>query len=251
MDFDLSVLLIVLPFIFVGGFIDAIAGGGGIVGMIGFMLAGVPMHNILGTNKIQAMFGTGVATRNYVKNGSYKKEYIIFSVLGSLCGAFLGSSVALSIEQDTLAIIMTIALPIISLVSLSGFRGEKKETHYSRKKIYLLALSIGLGVGFYDGLIGPGAGTFYIIAFSLCGMSLLEANGNAKIVNLGSNISAGMWLLINGKVIVWLVIPCIIVNMVSNYLGSKLAINNGDKIVKPVIILVLILLFIKTIYEFL
>ena len=83
----------------------------------------------------------------------------------------------------------------------------------------------------------------------MCGLSMLEANGNSKIVNLGSNITAALVFIFHGKVLFWLAIPCIITNMLANYLGSKLAIKNGEKIVRPVLIFVLILLFVKMIVD--
>ncbi|MDF9867026.1 putative membrane protein YfcA [Bacilli bacterium PM5-3] len=251
MEFDWNVLLIVLPFIFVGGFVDSIAGGGGVVNVIGFMLSGMPMHMILGTNKVQALFGTSVATYNYVSKGHYKKDFIIFSLIGAAVGSLIGAYVASMTDQDTLRWLMTIILPVAALIMVSGIKPKKSLLDESRKKIFIITLLIGLGIGFYDGMLGPGTGTFLIIAFSMCGLSILDANGNAKVVNLASNLMAGALFLIKGKVIIWLVIPCIITNVIANYIGSKLAIKNGEKIVKPIIVAVLVLLFIKTIADIL
>lgn len=249
MEFDLEVLLIVLPFIFVGGFVDAIAGGGGIVNVIGFMISGVPMHMILGTNKVQALFGTSVATYNYVSKGHYKKDFIIFSFIGAAIGSLSGAYIASITSQETLRWLMTVILPIVAIVMISGKKPKISLIEETKKKIYIVTFFIGLIIGFYDGMIGPGTGTFLIIAFSMCGLSLLDANGNAKAVNLASNVMAGTLFLVKGKVILWLAIPCIITNVIANYIGSHLAIKNGDKIVRPIIVGVLILLFFKTIAD--
>lgn len=90
MDFDLETVLIVLAFVFCAGFIDSIAGGGGIVSITGFMIAGVPMHYALGTNKVQSLFGTAVATYNYVKNKSFRFDFVVFCFIGSLIGSIGG-----------------------------------------------------------------------------------------------------------------------------------------------------------------
>lgn len=249
MDFDIQVVLTVLAFIFVAGFVDSIAGGGGIVSMTGFIIAGVPMHYALGTNKVQALFGTAVATYNYVKNKSFRLDFVIFSFIGSIIGAFIGSSIATQLDQDFLKVLMSIVLVVVGAIIILNKKPKTSILDLEKNKIFIITFFIGLSIGFYDGILGPGTGTFLIIAFSMCGLSLLESNGNAKIVNLGSNLMAALVFLFHGKVLFWLAIPCNITNMIANYIGSKLAIKNGDRIVRPVLIFVLILLFIKMIYD--
>lgn len=250
MEFSWEILAIIIPTIFLAGFVDSIAGGGGIISMSGFMMTGLPMHYIIGTNKTQSMFGTAVATFNYVRKGCFDKRFILFSVIGALVGASLGSLLALALTDDILRIIATIVLPLMAIFIISGKRPKRKITKESNLSIYLISFIIGITVGFYDGTIGPGSGTLFIIGFSMCGLTLTQANGNAKIVNLVSNIASVTLFILTGNVILWLVIPCIITNMIANYIGSKLAIKNGDKIVRPVMLLVVALLFIKTIYDF-
>ena len=116
MDFDIQVILNVLLFIFIAGFVDSIAGGGGIVSMSGFIIAGVPMHYALGTNKMQSLFGTAISTYNYVRNGSYRLDFVIFSIVGSLIGAFLGASIANQLDQDFLKILMSFVLVIVAFI---------------------------------------------------------------------------------------------------------------------------------------
>lgn len=249
MDFDIQVILNVLLFIFIAGFVDSIAGGGGIVSMSGFIIAGVPMHYALGTNKMQSLFGTAISTYNYVRNGSYRLDFVIFSIVGSLIGAFLGASIANQLDQDFLKILMSFVLVIVAFIIIFNKKTKTSILNLSQNKIYIITFFIGLAIGFYDGILGPGTGTFLIIAFSLSGLTLLQANGSAKIVNLSSNIMSTLVFLFHGKVLLWLAIPCIITNMIANYIGSKLAIKNGDKIVRPVLIFVVILLLIKMLFD--
>lgn len=247
MDFDLSILLIVLPFVFVGGFIDSIAGGGGLINIVGFMLAGLDMPLVIGTNKVQAFFGTAVATSNFVRKKHYQKEIIVPTIIFALIASFIGASISSSLKSNYLEMIVTIILPLVAIIMLFGLKPSNKEKQYSNQKMIILSSLIAFLIGFYDGLIGPGTGTFLLIGFSMTGISLLKANGNAKIVNLTSNIVASIVFLLKGKVLIILAIPCIITSMLANYLGSSLAIKNGDKIVKPVILIVLLLLIIRTI----
>ncbi|MDR1781994.1 MAG: TSUP family transporter [Bacilli bacterium] len=249
-EFDWSTLLIAISFMLVGAFVDSIAGGGGIFNVVGLMMAGLPIHAVIGTNKTSAMFGTAIATHNYFKNGYFDKKYIPFSVIGALLFAFLGSWVGNIMNTESLTNLMMIAIPIVGILMLFGLKPKEHKKELAKKKIYFLSCLVGSIVGFYDGLIGPGGGTFYIIGFSLAGLSLLEANGNAKIVNLASNIASAILFLLKGRVVLWLVIPCIIASMIGGHIGSTLAIKNGDKIVKPAIVCVLILLIAKSIFKF-
>lgn len=251
MEFSWEILAIIIPTIFVAGFVDAIAGGGGIISISGFMLTGMPMHYVIGTNKTQSLFGTMVATLNYVRKGCFDKRFVLFSILGALIGGGLGSWLALTLTDHVLRIGMFIVLPLMAVFILFGKKPKKMLSHESRRSIYLCSFLVGITVGFYDGALGPGSGTLYIIGFSLCGLPLIKSNGNAKIVNLVSNLASVILFSSTGNVILWLVIPCIMTNMIASYLGSKLAIKNGDKIVKPVMLIVVGLLFVKTIYEFL
>ena len=248
--FDWQILLIVLPFIFVGSFVDSIAGGGGIFTVVGLMMAGLPIHAVIGTNKTASLFGTAIATRNYVKKDCFNKQYIPFSVIGALVSAFIGSWVGNVLDTAALTGLVTLALPIVGILMLFGLKPKERKKELSKGQVYFFSCLVGSLVGFYDGLIGPGSGTFWIIGFTLCGLSLLEANGNAKIVNLASNISSATLFLIKGKVVLWLVLPCIVVSILGGHLGSSLVIKNGDKIVKPAIVFVLVLLIAKSIFKF-
>lgn len=250
MEANWEILFIIIPMIFLAGFVDSIAGGGGIISMSGFMLTGLPMHYIIGTNKTQGMFGTAVAMINYVRKGCFDKRFILFSIIGGLIGASLGSTLALALTDDVLRIVATIVLPLMAIFIVSGKRPKRKIASESRLSIYIASFLVGIIVAFYDGTIGPGSGTLFIIGFSMCGLSLIQANGNAKIVNVAANIASVTMFISTGNVVLWLVIPCIITNMVASYFGSKLAIKNGDKIVRPVMLVVVSMLFIKTILDF-
>ncbi|WP_423364148.1 sulfite exporter TauE/SafE family protein [Mycoplasma sp. P36-A1] len=250
MDFDINILFIVLPFIFLGGFVDSIAGGGGVVTWIGFLVGGLPIHLIYGTNKAQALVGTAVSTYNYLKEGHFNKWYIPFATVGAIIGSALGSYMVTITSAEILNLIMILVLPCIGVLMMFNKKiVSNKKVSFSKKKIFVISAIIGLVIGLYDGFIGPGTGTFLIIAFSLCGLSMLEAGGNAKIINLITNLISFIIFFFNGIIIWWLAIPCIITNIIANYFGSKLAIKNGEKIIRPVLIFVMLLLAAKIIFD--
>ena len=131
-----------------------------------------------------------------------------------------------------------------------SFRRDQVCEQLPRSKEILLAILIGLAVGTYDGFFGPGAGTFYIVLFcSLLKLDLLTASGNAKVVNMASNVGALFTYLVAGKVWFLIGIPAALFAIAGNALGSSLAIKNGVKFIRPVMLIVMILLFIKTIMD--
>lgn len=236
----LETYLTVLPFIFMAGFVDSIAGGGGVISILGFMMAGIPMHNALATNKVQSSFGTTVAVINYARAKHIDYKVALIAFIGAFLASLVGSNLALLIPQEILAIMMI----FISFVVI-GLLFVKKDIKANPNHLILKTALIGLIIGFYDGLLGPGTGTFLSIGFLFIGLDLITSTGTAKIVNLGSNIAAMIVFILAGKVIWPLAIACIIVNMIANYLGSKLAIKHKDKIIKPIMLVVLGLLIIK------
>jgi uncharacterized membrane protein YfcA len=251
MEFSWHVLAIAIPFVFVAGFVDSIAGGGGVISVTGFLLSGLPVHNVYGVNKMQAMVGTAVSTRNYIKNGHFNWKYIPFAIVTAIIGSAIGAKLVTMLSDVTLRRMLMVVIPFIAIIMMFNKKitGSIKPHKMTNKKIYLISAIIGLVIGLYDGFIGPGTGTFLIIAFTMCGMKMLDAGGNAKVINLVTNVISGIVFLLNGQVLWWLAIPCIITNVFANYIGSKLAIKNGEKIIRPTLIVVMGLLIVKFIFD--
>ena len=239
--------MIVCPLVFLAGFIDSIAGGGGLIATPAYMLAGLPMHSVLGTNKAMSMFGTSVAAWKYIKSGNINWHAAIVAAIGSFAGSALGSQVALRINADTLKTVFVFILPVVAIFVLFGKKKSDKEAlMLTGFKLNLVAFMVGVVTGAYDGLIGPGAGTFMIIGFNmLVGLDYIKSGGCAKVVNLASNVSAFISFVMAGQVIWALAIPAAIFSMAGNLLGSSYAIKHGSGLVKKVMIFVLIGIFIK------
>lgn len=247
------VLLIVCPFIFCAGFVDAVAGGGGLIALPAYLFAGLPIHMAYGTNKFASSIGTTVATIKFFKSGNIKIKPALLAAMFALIGSGFGAQLAVLLSEKYLQYCLIIISPIVAIVLLfnKGFGVELEDKDIPKIKVYLLSSIIGLMIGAYDGFFGPGTGTFLVIAFtSLCGFNLITATGNAKVVNLASNIAAVVVFLLNGKIMFAVGIPAAICAVAGSYLGAHFAIKKGAKVIKPIIIVVIIMLFIKVLTSF-
>nr|WP_302598292.1 TSUP family transporter [uncultured Cellulosilyticum sp.] len=245
-------LVIVCPLIFLAGFVDAVAGGGGVISLPAYLFAGLPAHIAAGTNKLSAGFGTIMAAFKYLRDGKVKIRIAVFSALGAVVGSTIGTNLALFISEQLLKGLMLVAIPLVAifLVTQKGLGKETVEKEMSVSKQSILATVIGLVIGCYDGLIGPGTGTFLILAFSaLLGLELVTSSGCAKVSNLASNITSMIIYTLNGKVLFWLALPAAVCAMLGGYTGARFAIKGGAKNVRYVMFVVLALLFGKTFLE--
>ena len=240
--------LIVCPLVFLAGFIDSIAGGGGLIATPAYMLAGLPMHNVLGTNKAMSMFGTSVAAWKYIKSGNVNWHAAIVAAIGSFAGSALGSQIALRIDAATLKTAFVVILPGVAVFVIFGKKKGSDEcaAELTAFRLNVVAFIVGLVTGADDGLIGPGAGTFMIFGFNMfVGLDYIKSGGCAKIVNVASNVSAFISFVTAGQGIWAIAIPAAVFSMAGNYLGSSYAIKHVSKLVKKVMIVVLIGIFIK------
>ena len=239
-------LLIICPLVFLAGFIDSVAGGGGLLSTPAYMMAGLPMHNVLGTNKVMSSVGTSMAAAKYIKSGKIEWKTAIISAILSFAGSFI----ALLIDQTMLKTAFTCVLPFIAAFVLFNKKSEEGVQKLFGVKMYIAAAFIGFVIGMYDGLIGPGTGTFLIFAYTLIiGFDYITASGNAKIINLSSNLAAASSYIMAGKVLWAIAIPAALANLLGNYLGSSYALKNGGKAVKKMLIVVLVGIFIKLITD--
>lgn len=251
----LRMCLIVCPLVFAAGFVDSIAGGGGLISLPAYLLAGLSAHFAIGTNKMAMSVGTLMASVHYIKAKKYDLRVSLISAAGSFAGAAAGSSFALLIPDQILKIFMLALLPAVAvfmLVKKDFGKAEDEQKQLSLRRLTVSALVIGLVIGCYDGLVGPGTGTFLILAFSaFMGFDLLKASGCAKVVNLASNVASVIVFILSGKVLFALAIPAAVCAMAGNYAGAKLAIRGGSKYVRYAIFLVIGLLFVKMAAELL
>ncbi len=245
-----KMLLIVLVGVFLASFTDGVAGGGGIISVPTYFLAGLPVHLALGTNKLSSSIGTAVSAARFIRGGYVDWKLAVPSVALALYGAHLGTRLQLALDEAYLKWLLLIVLPIVAVVVLRQKKlpEEAGEVPPGRRTAIVLAASFVVGA--YDGFYGPGTGTFLVLIYcGLAKMDLRTASGNVKLVNLASNIGALATSLMSGKVFLVLGLIGALASVAGHYIGSGLAIKNGSKIVRPVILGVLILLAIKVITE--
>ena len=248
MELTIQTFFIVCPLVFLAGLIDAIGGGGGLISLPAYMIAGLPPHMAIATNKMSSPFGTALATYRFVKAGLVNLKLAIPSVIAAICGSSIGANISLVIPEDIMVYVLLIILPISAFLVLNKklFNDNGQHIVTLDKRTYITATVAAFVIGIYDGFYGPGTGTFLIIAFTVFAkIDLQMANAQAKVINLTTNITALTIFLMNGQVLLPLGIAAAICNMIGGYIGAGLALKNGSKIVKPSILLVLCLLALK------
>ena len=250
MELSIIQFLIVCPLVFLAGFVDAVAGGGGLISLPAYLIAGFPVHFAIGTNKLSSAMGTTLTTISYTKSGFIPWKQAIFCVLFAFAGSACGANLALLIDDGVFKIIMLIILPLTALYVMRGkaFSGDKQP--YSAVKATLLACAVAFFIGAYDGFYGPGTGTFLILLLTaLAHMPVTEANGVSKAINLATNLSALVVFIINGKVVFLIGLTAGLFSIAGNWLGSSFFKKGGSKAVKPIMICVLAIFFVKVLLE--
>ncbi len=245
--------LIVCPLVLLAGFVDSVAGGGGVISLPAYLLAGIPVKLAAGTNKLANGCGTALAVAKYAKSGNIEWLCALPAGAGALLGAAIGSRIALLLPDRALQIVILAALPIAAVILFFARKRTDEDTKsLPKSRILLFGGLIGFFIGIYDGLVGPGTGTFLTIAFSMVlGFGLLKSSGCARVANLASNIASLIVYLINGSVLFFVGVPAIACSMIGNYLGARYAIKGGSKKIRLVMFFVLGLLFLKTVLQLL
>jgi uncharacterized membrane protein YfcA len=241
-------------FIFLAGFVDSIAGGGGLLSIPAYLMAGLPPHLAAGTNKLSASLGTTISTIRYFRSGRVHLAAAAASALLAFPGSFLGSKAALALPSEGFRVAMLVLIPVAAVLVLSrknhGDEEDRRTPKVTGWAFWVLCAGIGFTVGFYDGFFGPGAGTFVLMFHNVVlGFGLRTASGNAKVVNLSSNYAALAVFIAAGQVMWVTGLVAGACGIAGNWLGSGLAIRNGARAIRPVFVGVLILLFAKVFYD--
>lgn len=251
MELTLSMFLIVCPLAFLAGVVDAIGGGGGLISIPAYMLAGLPANVAVYTNKLSASFGLVTSTIRYCKNKFIDYQLAVIGIITAAIGAFIGAKFALIVDETIFKILLLILLPLTAIyVLLKKDLEPKTVPAISRKKQYVIVSVVTMLVGIYGGFYGPGSGTFLILAYSgFAKMKLLQSEGNAKIIDATIGLCSLAVFLYNDAVIIPLGLTAALFSTIGSYIGTGLAIKNGNKIIRIVILSVIALLFIKIIID--
>jgi uncharacterized protein len=249
-------LALLCLFALMAGFIDAMVGGGGLVQLPAFFILQphLSLVQTLATNKTASFFGTSVSAYRYVKRVKVNWRHLSVLIIAAFAGSFSGALLVSYIHKEQFMPFIIAALIIVLLYTL--FKKElglhHVEKQISDKRYYIYAIAIGLGIGFYDGLIGPGTGSFLIFAFVvLFGNNFLFASANAKVINVVTNISALSFFLFKGNIVWEIALPVAFANMVGSYIGSHVALKKGSAFIRAFFIIIVTALIVKLAYDYL
>lgn len=260
MEIGLLSIALMAIMAFVAGFLDSISGGGGLISLPSYLAFGLSPVYAIGNNKFSSTFGTLFATINYARKREIVWRIALLSALFALFGSFLGSYLAILFATDALMYVLLILLPFLLVIAFfmpkGGRRKEGKLSFKDRgafikenRGAYLISMAFSFVIGSYDGFFGPGTGMFYVLFFTFLSLTPLEASATSKVINLSSNIAALITFMINGNIVYKVGIPCAILSILGNTLGSSFAMKHKTKIIKPLTIVVIILLWVKILYD--
>ena len=238
--------LIVCPLLFLAGFLDAIGGGGGLISLPAYLLAGLPVHSAIATNKLSGSCGTTLSTIKFIRRGLVNWRLAIPTVLAAMLGSSLGATASMAVEEGVMENLLLLVLPCAAVIVLRSRAFREEGELILNRRTWVIALLRAAVVGFYDGFYGPGTGTFLIIAFTaFAGFPLSRANAHAKVINLTTNLTSLGVFLTGGQVVFALGLAGAVCNMAGNFLGAELALKQGGRLTRPVILVVLVLLGLK------
>lgn len=227
------------------GFVDSIAGGGGLIALPVLFSIGLPPDMALGTNKLQGSFGTFSASWNYIRKGVVKINEslsgIVYTFIGAMTGAYCVQQIASNFLQDLIPVLLLLVFFYTLMTKDLGSAPGKQRISY--KVFYLI---FGLGLGFYDGFFGPGTGSFWTAAMLFfVGFDMRKSSGITRIMNFTSNIVALLVFIIGGKVLYTAGFCMAGGQILGARLGSGLAIKKGAGFIRPVFLTVVFLTIVK------
>ena len=248
-DLTIATALFLLAASFFAGFIDSIAGGGGLI-QLPALLIGLPKSEtaeVLGTNKLSSIFGTSTAAALYRKEIKPDPKVLIAMGLPALLGSAGGATLASKIPTSSMRPVVLVLLIVVAVYTwfkpdLGKFENLR---HLPKRRVQIAALA-GVIIGFYDGIFGPGTGSFLmLILVASLGYAFITASAIAKVVNVATNVGAILVFGINGAVIWQIGIIMGVANISGAVLGARLAIKGGSTLVRKVFLIVTVALIVK------
>ena len=250
---ETSIIILLCIAAFAAGFVDAIVGGGGLIqtpmGLI--LLPQLPVSSVVGSLKIPAFSGTAFAAAQYVKKVVINWKLLLPMMALAMLASFAGSSLLTQMHNDFMKPVLLVVLSLVAIYTfIKKDFGQHKEKAHSPTLHIVYSLLISVVIGFYDGFIGPGAGSFLVLAFVvLMGYDFLHASANAKMVNLATNFGSILLFIIKGKIIWAIAIPMALCNAAGGFTGAKLAINKGNKFIRIFFLIIVVGTLIRFAYD--
>lgn len=238
---------------FLAGFVDAIVGGGGLIQtpVALVLLPNLAVASVIGSLKIPSFSGTALAARQYLKKVDMNWKFLSIMAIVAFASAFLGSTLLTKVHNDFMKPLLLVVLTLIAIYTfIKKDFGSHQAKEHSPKTQILFAVSISMVLGFYDGFIGPGTGSFFVLAFvTVLGFDFLHASANAKMVNLATNVGSICLFMLKGKIIWAIAIPMAVCNAIGGWIGAKLAIKKGNGFIRIFFLIVVIGTLIRFGYD--
>lgn len=249
MELSFDVLAMLFTIATIAGFIDAIAGGGGLLTIPALLSAGIPPPMALGTNKLQACGGSFSASLYFVRQKAVNLRQISLLILLTFIGAACGTIFVQMIDVNSLKMLLPFLVLIIGIYFLfSPTVGN--EDRKQRISFPLFAFSAAAGIGFYDGMFGPATGSFFTLAFILLlGFNLPKAVAHAKVLNFTSNFASLIFFMLGGAILWKIGFIMMIGQFIGGTLGARMVVTKGKKLVRPMLVTMSFLMVIKMLYE--
>lgn len=230
------------------GFVDAVAGGGGLIALPALLSAGLSPVAALATNKAQSIVGTTAAAFTFWRRGFVSLRTLIPGIICTFIGSYIGAMVVKAIDTSSLSVAVPVAVIAVALYFMFS-PSVKDVDRTARLKFAIFVPVMGFIIGFYDGIFGPGTGSFLMLGFvALFGLSATRASAHTKALNVTSNLAALALFIPAGDVLWPVAIAMAIGQLIGGYLGALTGIRFGAKIIRPLVIVVSIALAIKLLF---
>lgn len=238
---------------FTAGFVDAIVGGGGLIQTPAalLLLPQYPVALVIGTLKIPAFTGTSFATVQYARRITIQWKSFIWIILTAFFSAVAGSALLKMLSNNFMKPVILLVLIVVAAYTFTKKDfGAYSEKILAPEKTLSYGLLIGLTLGFYDGFIGPGAGTFLILAFiSMLGFDFIKASAHAKIINMATNLASAIYFGLNGLIMYKIAIPMAVCNGLGGLVGARLALLKGNRFIRIFFLFVVVAMILRFGYQ--
>lgn len=250
MDIGLDIYAILFLLAGIAGFIDAIAGGGGLITIPALLAAGLPPAAALATNKLQASGGSFSASLYFVRKKAVDLRTVWKMIIGTFSGAMIGTIAVQLIDASVIKSLLPILVLVVGLYFLFSPKLGEKDCH-QRLSFTAFALAAAFPIGFYDGFFGPGTGSFLCVAFvTLLGFNLTKATAHAKILNFTSNFTSLVFFILGGEVYWTLGFVMMIGGFLGARLGAKMVLTKGQKLIRPMVVIMAFIMTAKMMYDY-
>mgnify|MGYP001562858852 FL=1 len=248
-------IVVLCVFAFAAGLIDAAVGGGGLIQIPALfnVLPAAPPAALLGTNKVAAAFGTAFAARSFVRKVVINWGLVIPAACAAFVMAFFGAATVSFVPQSVMRPMVLVLIVVMAIYTFckKDFGALHAPAHIGARQKWL-AVVIGGAIGFYDGLFGPGTGSFLIFLFIRCfAFDFLHASASAKLVNIATNVAALMFFIPTGNVLYLIALPMAAFNILGALTGTWLAVRKGVPFVRALFLVLLVMLISKLSYDLL